>query len=220
MTNKYKAIILVIASPTIYYNKNKVILDKCMNSNPNIKTFFIYGNINKELIYKSEHDLFFDCKESLRPGILKKTLLSFEYILKNFEFDYVIRTNISTFWNLSYLLNIINKLPINKCIAGNVTHKNFIMGTCIILSKDLVEYIINNKHKVHINIHDDVELTRFYQRELKLKLIHIPRCDRYINQFPMNNNNIPKKFICYRVKTQNNRHLDSFKMFKLYKIFY
>jgi hypothetical protein len=218
MTNKYKAIILVIASPTTYYNKNKIILDKFMNSNPNIKTFFIYGNINKETIYKSTHDLFFDCEESLRPGILKKTLLSFEYILKNFEFDYVIRTNISTFWNFSYLLNIINKLPINRCIAGNITNKNFIMGTCIILSKDLIEYIINNKHKVHINIHDDVELTRFYQRELKLKLIYIPRCDIYTKQFPINN--IPKKFICYRVKTQYNRHLDSLKMFQLYKIFY
>ena len=125
----YKGIILVIASPKPYYNNCKIIMDKFMNSNPNFKTFFIYGNVDKKKIIPSKNDLFFDCPESLRPGILMKTILAFQYILKNYNFNYVIRTNISTFWNLNKLNRVLTKLPNKKCIAGQIAKRKFVTGT-------------------------------------------------------------------------------------------
>ncbi len=47
-----------------------------------------------------------------------KSILAFQYILKNYKFDYVIRTNISTFWNLNKLNRVLTKLPNKKCVAG------------------------------------------------------------------------------------------------------
>ena len=87
MLKHYKIIFIVIASPSTFYNKNKLILNQFMNSNPNIKTFFIYGNVNKSQVLKSNHDLYFNCIESLRPGILIKTIKAFEYIKNNFTYD-------------------------------------------------------------------------------------------------------------------------------------
>ena len=77
-----KCIILVIASPKPYYNNCKIIMEKFMNSHPNFKTFFIYGRVNEKKIIPSKNNLFFNCPESLRPGILMKSILSFEHILK------------------------------------------------------------------------------------------------------------------------------------------
>lgn len=121
---KYKGIILVIASPKPYYNNCKIIMEKFMNSHPNFKTFFIYGKANKEKNIPSKNDLFFNCPESLRPGILMKSILAFQHILKNYDFDYVIRTNISTFWNLNQLDKLLNKLPNKNCVAGQIQKKN------------------------------------------------------------------------------------------------
>jgi len=217
---KYKAIILVIASPSGYYNKNKQVMKKFMNSNPDILTLFIYGIVNKKFVTPSKYDLFFNCPESIRPGILMKSMMAFGHILERYDFDYVVRTNISTFWHFNNLLNVLDKLPNKNCIAGKINKKNFISGTSIILSKDLIEYIVKNTNKIRINISDDVELSHFYKSELKLPLIRVPRCDKYVNKFPLNTQSIPKNYICYRVKTNNNRYMDSIKMLKLFKVFY
>ena len=216
---KYKGIILVIASPKPYYNNCKIIMEKFMNSHPNFKTFFIYGRVNKKKVKPSKNDLYFDCQESLRPGILHKSLLSFEYILKKYDFEYVIRTNISTFWNLRKLDRVLNRLPNKNCVAGQI-QRSFVTGTGIILSKDLVKYICSNKHKVKMNKCDDVELSQFFRRHLKLPFILDKRCERFQKIFPFNKKIVPKNYTNYRLKTRQNRYLDAFKMFKLYKIFY
>lgn len=217
---KYKGIILVIASPKPYYNNCKIIMEKFMNSHPNFKTFFIYGKANKEKNIPSKNDLFFNCPESLRPGILMKSILAFQHILKNYDFDYVIRTNISTFWNLNQLDKLLNKLPNKNCVAGQIQKKKFVTGTGIILSKNLVRYICNNKHKIRINRCDDVELSQFFSRHLGLPFILDKRCERFKEKFPINKKIVPKNFTNYRLKTKKNRYLDALKMFKLYKMFY
>lgn len=217
---KYRGIILVIASPKPYYNNCKIIMEKFMNSHPKFKTFFIYGRVDKEKIIQSKNDLFFDCRESLRPGILMKSILAFQYILQKYKFNYVIRTNISTFWNLNKLNKLLKKLPNRNCVAGQIQKRKFVTGTGIILSKDLVNFICHNKHKVRINRCDDVELSQFFYRHLKLPFILDKRCEQFKDSFPINKKKVPKNFTNYRLKTKTNRNLDALKMSKLYEIFY
>lgn len=79
----FKIIFIIIASPSDFYNKNKMVLNKFMNKNKNIKSFFIYGNVDKSKVFKTKHDLYFNCPENLRPGVLIKTIKAFEFIKKN-----------------------------------------------------------------------------------------------------------------------------------------
>ena len=115
-------IFLVIASPGEAYNRLKKTLLYFMNSNKNFITFFIYGNINKDKIYKSEYDLYFpEIKENFVPGITLKTIEAIKFINKNYNYKFVIRTNLSTFWRLDKLYKLLKKLEKNKYLAGGTT---------------------------------------------------------------------------------------------------
>ena len=205
----YKIIFVIIASDTDYYNKNKKILNKFMNSNKDVKTFYIYCNKN----------LHFNCNESLRPGILQKTIQAFQYINKHYNYDYIIRTNLSTFWNINHLLQQIQKLPKEKCLAGQKC-RSFISGTGIILSHDLVNVLINDKNKLNYKNADDVEISHYLHNNYNIKYINEPRFDEYKKSIPKNKKSVPKDFTSFRVKTKKNRNLDSHKMYKLWNFLY
>lgn len=219
----FKIIFIVIASPSHFYNKNKLFLNKFMNSHPNVKTLFIYGNVDKSQVLQTKHDLYFDCPENLRPGILIKTIKAFEYIKKNYTYDYVVRTNISTFWNIRLLLRKLKFFPNKRFIAGETVrtkYKRFISGTGIILSKDLINILIKNKNKLNYQIPDDVMLSQYLHNNHKIRYYREPRCDKYIKRIPLNKRFVPRHFTSYRLKTKRNRNLDSYKIFKLWKFFY
>lgn len=212
----YKIIFIVIASDTDYYNKNKKILNKFMNSNKDVKTFYIYCNKKK---LNNDENLYFNCNESLRPGILQKTIQAFQYINKHYNYDYIVRTNLSTFWNINHLLQQIKKLPKEKCLAGQKC-RSFISGTGIILSHDLVNILINDKNKLNYNNADDVEISHYLHNNYNIKYINEPRFDEYKKSVPKNKKSVPKDFTSFRVKTKKNRNLDSHKMFKLWNFLY
>ena len=216
----FKLIFIVIASPSPFYNKNKLILNKFMNSLPNVKTFFIYGNVDKSKVLQTKHDLYFDCPENLRPGILIKTIKAFEHIKKNYTYNYVVRTNISTFWNIRLLLRKIERFPQRKCLVGHLCRGGYFWGTGIIYSKDLIDILIENKHKLNYSKPDDVVLCKYLHNNHNIKYIHEPRCDKFIKRIPLNKRSIPRHFTSYRLKTKQNRNLDSYKIFKLWKFFY
>ena len=220
----YKIIFVIIASDTDYYNKNKKILNKFMNSNKDVKTFYIYCNknlhfnCNKKKL-NNEENLYFNCNESLRPGILQKTIQAFQYINKHYNYDYIIRTNLSTFWNINHLLQQIQKLPKEKCLAGQKC-RSFISGTGIILSHDLVNVLINDKNKLNYKNADDVEISHYLHNNYNIKYINEPRFDEYKKSIPKNKKSVPKDFTSFRVKTKKNRNLDSHKMYKLWNFLY
>ena len=71
-----------------------IITRKYYSKFSNVKT--IYYKFNEDLI--NEYDLKDDIliiqgKESFIPGILDKTIKAFQYIVDNYTFDYVIRSN-------------------------------------------------------------------------------------------------------------------------------
>jgi hypothetical protein len=110
-------------------------------------------------------------KESLVPGILEKTILGIEYCLKNFEFDVLIRSNMSTVIDYvelekqistidnpygGHLWNSFNKCPVN-----------FISGCCIVLNKKICNYLLENKNYLEYQIPDDVAIGKLLGKEFK-----------------------------------------------------
>lgn len=170
----------------ILYNRDQVydeMLSVQRNYLKNIKniTYFFYcykEDINEE--YKIDGDIIYikGC-ETFLPGILEKTINTIA-ITHNYNYDYLIRSNISTIIEFNLLEKILNKnLPLYA--GGNIVdlqwisfengifnheHRGllFAQGTAIILSKTAVNILLENKNKIDYGIIDDVSIAIFYKK--------------------------------------------------------
>lgn len=161
----YKAIILVIASEDIpetnhrlrdhdlpLYPVFKKIYEQYINIHPDYKFFFVYGDYIQ--FEPQAHDLIYpDIKEQLaHPCMLAKTLRAMKYIDENYDYDFLIRTNLSTFWDLEQLTLRLNQLPKTHCLTGTSCYRNhlhrhinqyinyhWISGFDLVASRDLVQ---------------------------------------------------------------------------------
>ena len=143
----YKCILLVLASndkPIYRYFKRA--FESYMDRNPSVKVLFTYGNgIPFE---PKDYDLVYsDIGESYNtPNMALKTVRAFDYIDKNYRYDYIVRTNLSTFWILNKLLEKIDLLPKTRCIAGRMAiyPPPYITGTSMFISGDLIPLIVRD----------------------------------------------------------------------------
>ena len=107
-------------------------------------------------------------------------MLAFKY-LNNFDYDYLIRSNISTIIEFNRLISYLEKNPIDYYGAGKLVNLQwtgggifdstwygtlFASGTSIIFTKKAVDEIVNNMNLVRMDIIDDVSLG-IYVREHK-----------------------------------------------------
>lgn len=129
--------------------------------------------------------------------ILEKTLKAFEYT-KNFDYDFVVRSNVSTILNFYNLDLFIRKFdysgPWIFSHAYNSTCSNlFVSGTCIILSKRFINFLLNSE--INSENDDDVEIGRIFL--LSKMNIYIPN-KKYISE-----NVSEKGHVGYRFKSEN-----------------
>ena len=99
-------------------------------------------------------------------SILSNTLTGFQWSLRH-KFDFVIRTNVSSYWNIQNLLDLLYGFPDVNLYAGhelNTLETKFIAGDGIILSRNLVELICSRISEVDAGVIDDVAIGRFLQK--------------------------------------------------------
>jgi hypothetical protein len=136
-------------------------------------------------------------------NILKKTVKSMKYIYENIDFDFLIRTNISTVINIELLKEFLINIPKEKYYGGHnetlnwfdigitdYTHfgTKFVCGFNIILSKDMVKIICDNENKLNYNIIDDISIAIFIKENFPTileQLTHDP-CILFSNFFYCN----------------------------------
>jgi hypothetical protein len=127
-----------------------------------IKYFFVeYNETIKKDVVVSGHDLFIRGKESFIPGIYDKTIKAIEYITNTYNYKYLIRTNLSSFWNIQNALQLTTDLPTTR-FAGGFTRLGFLSGTCMIFSKD-VSKIVYSRYIPNTNVIDDVTISHVIQ---------------------------------------------------------
>jgi hypothetical protein len=249
MKPHYKAIVLLIASEDsandCYILKKikpewkpvfpffKAVHEQYINTNKDIRAFYVYGNT--QVSRPSEHDLIFsNIPETNHPGILLKTVAALEYLSENFTYDYVIRTNLSTFWDLNKLLNRLDTLPASNCVRGtpmslavDSTRYNFISGFDLVLSKDVVQVIIDNKQElvtqqVYINL-EDLSICDIISKYTKHKfdtpeILHLAddaQILELVDKTVVSIKNTGRVFDHYRVKNRFDRQTDKLLMQKL-----
>jgi hypothetical protein len=167
MKPKYQAIVLVLSSdddciknthwdmprmkpewePLFPYFKH--IWTQYMYSEPNIKVLFVYGN--SQVPDAQDYDMIYpDVIDDNWPGMITKTLYAMRDIDQQYNYNFLIRTNLSTFWDLNKLSKRLDQLPCQKCLTGTEVkfqdRKNkqyhYISGFDMVMSRDLIQAIL------------------------------------------------------------------------------
>jgi hypothetical protein len=167
----HKIVMLVLSSHNAeVYRRFRKVYQEYYDSNPNVKLFMVYGR--SEDLVKREHDLVYqDIEENYYPGMIKKTLRAMDHIDKNFEYDFMIRTNISTFWDFDRFVKRIDRMPKKNCFTGTLrncffegkkTHE-FISGVNLIMSRDIVKHLVRHAQEViNIDLPEDIALSKYF----------------------------------------------------------
>jgi hypothetical protein len=222
MINK-DIVMLVIASRSYHYdlliNKYWSYLIKYIKENNySIKIYLLFGNNVKhdDLNLNDDDKLILNTPECKIPGILIKTIESFKIINNLYDYKHIIRTNLSSFFIVENMLKISANLNDNNIYVGvNGTHKHhnkkifFISGAGFWLSRDNINYILNNENNLNINLIDDVSIGCLLTNFNKSKLIryNLTNGIEISDKKKLLEDIIKKEHYHIRIKS-NNKHLD------------
>ena len=180
--------------------------------------FVIFKDLgDKEyLVDDKNYMLYINGKETFIPGILDKTIKALDVIHNKLklEYDFIFRTNISTFIHfentLSYLKNFAEPKKEMFYIGPAVTLQwldnacgivdkrywgtKYCSGTCIMMSYALVENVIINREKIHYNIIDDVSIGHYISQVENVKKTNIGTS---LFSFKPHNLILNKNHLCY-----------------------
>lgn len=218
-----KIIFLILANDNEHYLQMQKLWRTYMNTHLNINSYFIKysSDINTDIVLDND-TIFIKGNESLIPGCLDKTIKSIEYLLENYDFDYLIRTNMSIVWNLEKIYNLI--LTNNFVAAGHILYKRgvqFQSGTGILLNKNVCQLIIKNKNHIKYDRIDDLSLGILLSN-LRIKispLILFRVCD-YENNIQDIDNSTINSFYYFRCKSSIDSNYTIDIMKKIIKLIY
>jgi hypothetical protein len=161
-----------------------------------IETMFYIGNQTEN---KIEGNIIHTKIQESISNCGYKTLEAFEQI-KNFDFDYIYRTNSSSYVDKNLLKKHISEYGKNSIYSGVVGECygiNFASGCGYTISKDLVHYVIENKSHWDHGLIDDVAISKLLSR-INVYPTQSPRYDIYdINE------NISMDCFHYRIKNHD-----------------
>lgn len=225
----YKLIILIIASPGDHYDVFKTVWEGYMNRFPSVKSFFLYSDENLgSPIVQTEDSIIHRFKEWYEPGILYKTIAGMKWCEENYTYDFMLRTNLSSFFIIPRLLSFLHLQPKTGFVAAkqNVFREGvgFLSGAGFILSKDIIERILTivyeNPETIAIDYPDDVALSQIVEKMENINMQDIPRYDC---EDEVHTENIDESIFHIRNKTEwkyGNREIDKKNIVALYNYFY
>jgi hypothetical protein len=235
MKQDLKIATLVISSNTYPASRNSRVQKKLFFEQSADKdlTFWYRGanpkDLNKEIYKLEKNDLVINTDDStLNMGL--KTLLAFEWLLKNRDFDYVVRPTPSSYVNFKNLNRFIieNLLDEDFVYCGKIQTTNdknsnkieFVSGSTFILNKNSVIKIVENKKMWDHSYWDDVALS-LLMSQINIKFQTGRRYDVEGNPFAKD---IPLEHYQYRCRADNHysypRFLEATSLKTIHKITY
>jgi hypothetical protein len=181
-----------------------------------VDTFYYFGDSEKKFI--KDKDIYVTAKEEHPFGLGEKFLQALD-LVKDYKFDYIFKTNSSSYIDKALLIDFIKDKPINNLYCGfmsNAENIPFISGTGTYLSKDLVNYILENKSKWKHNLNEDVA-TGDLLSKINVKLSPGKRFDLTEASYNLSQEIDPNHYH-YRCKMQYSRELDILNMHKIFNI--
>jgi hypothetical protein len=207
-----KLIILVLSYNdqdiyTNFYNSQKETWDSI--NIPNITTYYYFGNHSCNEICGNE--ILTNISESIE-NCGHKLIKTLE-LIKDLDYDFIYRTNSSSYVDKSILFDKLSKITDDNFYAGvnGVSNGiNFASGAGFVLTKNLVNLILNNKQLFDYELIDDVAVGNL------LNKFEVPVHN--MRRFDVDETNyIPKNYYHYRIKTLD-RNNDVKTMYKIHEI--
>ena len=213
----YNLIILVISCYEEQYQMlEKAIRDTWGNHiNKEVNILYCYTE-NRQKTAQIGDNIFCNSGAEYLMNIGSKTISALEFIEKNFEYNFVFRTNLSSYVDVD-MLNEISKQYISnkkliKGVIGNYYGIRFTSGSGYLISRDNVQEIINNQHLWNHNYIDDVSLG-ILMNTLGADFVSGERFD-----VTNDTHAIPTNYYHYRVKNEGNRKIDVLRLKKIHTL--
>lgn len=176
---------LLVSIPSIkqppFLELEKACQETWLNTNnPVIDYIFYYGSNEEKLENKELH---LKCKDGLNEkkenNIIEKTIKMFEFALNNIDFDFMFRTNLSSYIDLNLFYSLVSKIEPSNCYKGFIgRHQGiaFASGAGMLMSKDVIKIILDQKEKLDKSLLDDVALAKLLNQN-NIKATPLPRLD-------------------------------------------
>lgn len=182
-----KILILIIYNDDAdYYRKMFELQNEYINNNENVDVYFIkYNNKQKQPIVEQNNLISIYGNEKLL-NIIHKTIVALDFLinLKNKNYDFIVRTNISTLININNLRCFLNEcdkynvytgsklenlqwydeksgINYNSNLEHNLMGLRYMQGHSIIMSIDVVQCLLKNRYNINHAIVDDVTIGMF-----------------------------------------------------------
>jgi hypothetical protein len=179
-----------------FYDTQKKTWDSIEHDN--IETYYYFGNHKCDEI--CEKNIFVNVDESLM-NCGYKVLKAFE-LVKNFEFDFLFRTNSSSYIDKKKLYEFLSDKPKEKFysgVIGEINRIKYASGSGFCISRDSFNLIMENKNTWDHGLVDDVSIGKI----LSQFEIYPIECERYNVD---THYNIPNNFLHYRLKTSEREY--------------
>jgi len=176
-----KILLLLIHSPSPIYNQMFYIQQQYVHNFNEVDTFFVVMRETQVNLVEQENDVIYVKGKEHVLNVLYKTITALEYLFQKTEYDFVIRSNISTIIYIPKLIHYLHFIPKTHIYTSSqflnlqwldpnagihntsLFGTNYASGISITLSNDTVKYLINNKDKLRHDIVDDVSIGLFFQ---------------------------------------------------------
>lgn len=209
-----KILVLIITADTlpVYVELQKIWKRYMHLDKEHFHAYFLKGDSDLSKVCEVKDDVIWTkSPENLKPGLLNKTILAMEHMqqrIGDFDFDYVLRTNLSSFYVFPRLLKFIETLPKHRCYCGCHIMQHgysFCSGAGTILSRDLVESMVRNKEQfLNHQIIDDWVIGSFMANQEKVSIINASRMVfKTREDWEKNKDDIPDYIFHFRCKQAN-----------------
>lgn len=123
-------------------------------------------------------------------GIIPTTLSAINFALNTYDPDFIIRTNVSSYWNLNVLKSKLSNLPKTSFYGGvpgpmprsltrSFKSKFYASGAGIFMSSDVARLIVSNFKSLDLSMIDDLAIADFMHSQ------KVPICA--MTRFDLNN---------------------------------
>jgi len=133
-----KIVVLIIASHDATYDafaanwRSQTLLE-------NVRVFFLYCSEQQERPIEVSGDcIYLKGRECVKPGLHHKTLCGMRQALSE-EFDYLIRTNLTSYINFRELNTLLEDKPSENWMAGTYVSGGFLSGSGYVMTRDIVQ---------------------------------------------------------------------------------
>lgn len=217
---KQKLLILIIASDNHpAYIELQKIWRAYMHLDPShMEAYFIKGDPDLKSDFEIKGDTIWSkTPECFVPGIINKTILSLEAMRdRRMEFDFVLRTNLSSFLVFPRVLKFLETLPKTRCYCSTILRGGddgsivFGSGAGFFLSRDLAELMVEKKHLIfqHNCLYPDDVLVGYFLQQEQVRMLPLgaPRLDfPTLESWLTGKDKIPADV--FHIRTKNQDHL-------------